>query len=328
MRKVELEAWVVSICDRVVDGHPIEDDRVELKRTYLDDRQDEARRIAALCNSANGDHALWLVGVDEKGRSVPGAPAEPDPANWLPQLHSYWPDLVPGIIWHLSVPYGGVSTVAYLFDASRAPYTVKVSGQGKVDREVPIREGARTRSARREDLLRMVVPAVRKPTVEVLRALLDLNPGSKTDASEGLWLSATLWIENVTDTIFVPHHTCQGSVLFSKSGGVDFDFALGPVSRGPMTFIRSGELPPSPPIRPGATIHAGDGQLVVRGPGTCEVMKGFQLSELLAQGDEAELVLTFVPVGGDQVTARRTLYSEPPATNSHALRTWGTGPGC
>lgn len=132
MTNAELEEWVLRICDKVIEGHPLEDDRVELKRTYLGDRQDEARRIAGLCNSARGESALWLVGVDEKGRSVPGAPAEPDPANWLQQLETWWPDLAPERRL-LGVPYQGVMVQAYLFDTSRAPYTVKARGRRPSD---------------------------------------------------------------------------------------------------------------------------------------------------------------------------------------------------
>ena len=328
MRTIELEAWVLSICDKVIAGQPLEDDRVELKSTYLQDRQDEARRIAALCNSARSSHGLWLIGIDEKARAVPGAPADPDPANWLPQLQRYWPDLAPAVE-HISVPYGPAQVQAFLFDASRAPYTVKVSGGGNMDREVPVRHGTQTRSARRDDLLRIVVPAVGRPTVEIVSAQLHLKRGLKAGTSERLWLQAGLWIENVTDTIFIPNHTCQGSILFSKSGAFDFDFTLSPTSRGGI-WVRHGRDPHSAPAPagPGATILRGDGQLVVQGPGLCEVKVNVPLSETLAHGDEAELVLTFVPVGGEPTEGRRTLYLKEPTTKTSALRAWDTGPGC
>ena len=56
-----------------------EDARVELKADWIDESK-MARRLAGHANAANGEHVLWLFGVDEKaekGRRVPGVqPAE------------------------------------------------------------------------------------------------------------------------------------------------------------------------------------------------------------------------------------------------------------
>lgn len=61
---------------------------------------------------------------------------------------------------------------ALLFETDRAPYTVYVPGPdgNPTDRlEVPYRVAAGTRSARREDLLRILVPKAAQPSLEILK---------------------------------------------------------------------------------------------------------------------------------------------------------------
>ncbi len=58
------------------------------------------------------------------------------------------------------MPFGSVIVVAMLFETDRAPFVVKNPAYGTVggdpvSLEVPWREGATTRSARRRDLLRL-----------------------------------------------------------------------------------------------------------------------------------------------------------------------------
>lgn len=255
MTKAELEEWVLRICDKVIEGHPLEDDRVELKRTYLGDRQDEARRIAGLCNSARGESALWLVGVDEKGRSVPGAPAEPDPANWLQQLETWWPDLAPERLL-LGVPYQGVMVQAYLFDTSRAPYTVKVS-DAKRNREVPFRVGTQTRSARREDLLRLLVPLVRRPDLTVLGGELSVwDPSKPVDPPRWRWHGLVRVYVTTTAPLIFPDHMTGAELTFAGD-----DLKLKAVCGSPG---RSLDPQTAKFVIPGGTVVSrGDGQLMV-----------------------------------------------------------------
>ena len=65
MRPSQIEMWVLDIVDRIKDGQPIEDSRVELKREWIKPEK-AARRIAGHANAARGDNILWIIGVDEK----------------------------------------------------------------------------------------------------------------------------------------------------------------------------------------------------------------------------------------------------------------------
>ena len=67
--------------------------------------------------------------------------------------------------------------VALYMTTERVPYVVKrQEQQGPFEREVPWRDGNRTRSAHRDELLRILVPAVTPPEATVvkleLRAIL------------------------------------------------------------------------------------------------------------------------------------------------------------
>jgi hypothetical protein len=54
MRRAELEAWVLEVLERVEQGKPVEDSRVELKREWPDPER-AARRIAGHANAARGE---------------------------------------------------------------------------------------------------------------------------------------------------------------------------------------------------------------------------------------------------------------------------------
>jgi hypothetical protein len=75
MGPAELESRVLGILDRVEKGKPSEDSRDECKTTWPNwPAGDEkmARQLGGHANAARGDPILWLFGVDEKGKRVPG----------------------------------------------------------------------------------------------------------------------------------------------------------------------------------------------------------------------------------------------------------------
>ena len=76
------------------------------------------------------------------------------------------------------VPYDGQTLVALLFETSGAPFVVRnpmfgKPGGGPISRETPWREGTSIRSATRTDLIRLLVPLQRLPSVEVLEAVAE-----------------------------------------------------------------------------------------------------------------------------------------------------------
>jgi hypothetical protein len=164
-------------------GRP-EDDLVELK-SELPDAVRAARRIAAMANAARGEQFLWLVGVDEKGNRFP---AEADLAYWWGAVHARFQGDPPVM---QSTHVEDVLVLA--FDPESAPYVVKTGHQSGVPgiptHEVPWREGTRTRTAQRQDLLRILVPTLRAPEIEVLSGEVRI---SAANSPTGWQLSASL----------------------------------------------------------------------------------------------------------------------------------------
>jgi hypothetical protein len=79
-------------------------------------------------------------------------------------------------ICELSVPIDDTSVFALVIETDRAPFVVKNPrygmDPGPVALEVPFRDGTAIRSARREDLIRILVPQSRSPAWEVLSGVL------------------------------------------------------------------------------------------------------------------------------------------------------------
>lgn len=169
MRAAELESWVLQIAQRVADGKPVEDQRVELKGATWPEPAKAARRIAAHANSARADFVLWIVGIDER-TGVAGA-NDMELSTWWPQVQSQFDQLPPDLLLHLNVPIGDKVVVALLIDAERRPYVVKNPKAGEaIDREVPWREGTLVRTARRSELMNILAPFVRIPRFETVFA--------------------------------------------------------------------------------------------------------------------------------------------------------------
>lgn len=215
MRAIDVEKWVIDLADRVREGKHAEDSRVELKASWPPADEKTARTLAGLANAARGEPILLVVGLDERGQKLQSADRQ-ELANWLPQLKKHFNGLSPDLQRDLNVPVGDDTLVALLFDTSRAPYVVTVTTGGPVDRDVPWREGRRTRSATREDLLRILVPVSRRPRIEVLSARLDpsradewvgVGPRRRTEVV----LSLDLFVTPMGGPLCFPNHrvTCR-----------------------------------------------------------------------------------------------------------------------
>jgi hypothetical protein len=169
--KSQLEAWVHKVLDLVEAKKKIEDDRVELKREFLANASKAARRIAAHANDSRGDLCLLIIGADEK-EGIIGA-NDVEFSSWWPQIASQFNGIAPDIIHHLSIPRGDSKhVVAVLLDSTRAPYVIQNPDFGTsktpIEFEVPFRQGVHTRSARREDMLKILAPLAALPECEVI----------------------------------------------------------------------------------------------------------------------------------------------------------------
>jgi hypothetical protein len=182
MTPIQIEAWALRVIDQVKRGQPNEDSLVELKAVWPPDVAKTARQIAAHANTARGQPLLWLMGVDEK-TGVTGVDRA-NLANWYPQIEACFDGLAPDLR-DLNVPVEGKTVVALLFDTTRAPFVVTNQAGGAISHEVPWRQGTRTRSARREELVRLLVPHLSMPDIEVLAAKVrGLRPETTTDLGD------------------------------------------------------------------------------------------------------------------------------------------------
>jgi hypothetical protein len=164
----QLEVAVLAAIEQVRSGQLPEDDRMELKRSWPE--PSKVRQLAGAANRANGDALIYIIGIDEQSGTL-HPQSGVDPANWWAQISARFDQVPPELVRHLSVPIDEAGSVtALLFDTSRAPYVVKSENGGSPEREVPMREGTRTRSARREELLRMLIPETTTPPATVLSA--------------------------------------------------------------------------------------------------------------------------------------------------------------
>jgi hypothetical protein len=173
MTALQIEAWALRIIERVETQQNVEDMLVELKREWPDDTNRAARRLGGHANAARGEPILWLVGVDEKAGKVVGAPLS-EFANRYPAVEREFDGIAPRCI-PLNIPHKDGTVVALLVENDRFPYVVRnvAHGQpygGPVSYEVPWRNGSRTDSAKREDLIRLLTPITKLPEVELLAA--------------------------------------------------------------------------------------------------------------------------------------------------------------
>lgn len=190
MTNAQIEAWVLAIVDSVTEGRRVEDARVELKARWPEPLK-AARRLAGHANAARGASILWVIGLDEESRTQEGD-VSPDTATWYPQVVAEFDGVTPAMH-DLIVPTARGNIVALLFETSRAPYLVRNPNFGRVKGEaiaweVPWREGTRVRSARRGDLLRLLVPVAHAPDIEILKWMVSLRdePGRENGYGEHL----------------------------------------------------------------------------------------------------------------------------------------------
>ena len=221
MKKQEIEFRVLDIIERLEKGQPIEDDMVELKTEWPADHFKAARRIAAHANSARGEPIMWLIGIDEKN-GVVGADFE-ELSIWYAKIKSKFDQgLAPNLI-SLAVPYNGKTVVALVFETERSPFVIRIPATwGPVTNEVPWREANSTRSARRSDLIKILYPIQKQPSIELLDGSIELQK-----AITGMGQGAYQWNLNMmlyfitysSETMVFPFHRCE--VLWRPQGRPD-----------------------------------------------------------------------------------------------------------
>ena len=210
MNKQALEVLVLAAVDRVMKGRKTEDSLVECKREWPE--VSKARQLAGHANSARGEEIVWIIGIDEKTGELTN-PEMPDLAEWWSQMSSRFDDQVAPEMQSLNIQvneHASVTALAFITD--RAPYVVKTgSDEGRAEREVPFRDGTRTRSARRHELLRLLRPAAVPPPASILSASLT---GTALPSSVQFDLDTVVFIEQHADqTVMLPWHRMECRIV-------------------------------------------------------------------------------------------------------------------
>jgi hypothetical protein len=333
LRAVEIENWALQVIDRVQRGAPIEDSRVELKAKWVDSPNHVARQIAGHCNANAGDDVLWIIGIDEKN-GVTGV--EPrDMAKWWPQVSAQF-DGRPPSVQDVILTSGNLLVVALLFRTDRVPFVVRNAahgrqggGGGSVEWEVPWREGTSVRSATHSDLVRLLVPAVNLPKLQPHGGhaeLHTLSPPPADDVRENRMLNATIRVYaeiSLGAAMVLPDHLAFGRYSIparSLSGDLEeVKLHAGSWRRG--SFGNRAGVD----ILPTHTIHQGDSQILVEGPGFFRFGCRTKVPNIETEEDwvgvgPLQLLLGVRPVGGDRETTVQVVLQPDfvPASRSNS----------
>lgn len=213
----EIELWALEILERVAHGDFHEDSLVELKRE-LPDPYKTARRIAGHCNAARGETVLWIIGVDENAGVTGRHPV--DLANTLPSIWQHFESEPPESC-EVSIGFSDTACTALAFSALRVPYMVKNPSFGReaghvIESEIPWRDGTRIRTARRDEVLRLLIDYSHSPQVEFLsgNAFAIPQENNSHKVAEGL-VPIRIHIKfyvmpRNSDSIVIPHHRIRG----------------------------------------------------------------------------------------------------------------------
>lgn len=325
MTPIAIEAWVLRVADQVAGGAHSEDSRVELKAEWPK-ATNAARLIAAHANAARGTPILWIIGLDETDGPVGAAPEEL--ANWFSTVRSCFEGVVPSLF-DLNVNVGGKTVVALVFQTDRAPFVVKnpafgAANGGPVELEIPWREGRKTRTARREDLVRLLAPLVQLPEIEWLDCQVSarLEPRAEGGKVDAWYLHGSYYISpSGANAVVIPFHRSSLRVVSVKSGEL-----------GPWEQLRM-----LPPYRYGGgagkivskvdsmTVAASSTEVVVTGPGKINFQASgkFPIDEGVF-ADPLEVSVQFRVIGASvPISTVLTLLPGSPDTSQRAV--WALG---
>jgi len=187
-------------------GRPQEDSYTELKADLPSDIERTSRQLVGHANSANGEPVLWVVGVQEDGRVIGAQKREL--ANWLPAVAKRFDGPAPRLSQCLAVPCQGKMVLGLLFLTDELPYVVcKADGS----KEVPWREGNKTRQAGRTELVGLLGEFARLPEIDVMSTRVSLWGPLHRKCTCEVW--ASLYVKpRLGNQVTIPFHDCSGAV--------------------------------------------------------------------------------------------------------------------
>jgi hypothetical protein len=136
-----------------------------------------------------GQDIVWIIGIDDDAGVIVGAEKE-EVGDWYAQVCRYFDQAAPELSLTRVTSYKDRSVVALLFDTSAYPYVVtKGDKKGAFEREVPMREGTRTRSARRSEIVRLFSLEREGRTIEITHCTVEaeLYPWQPPSGGEFFW---------------------------------------------------------------------------------------------------------------------------------------------
>ena len=290
LRPRQLEMRALQLVDLVLAGGRVEDDLVECKGQWPDPQmRSSARQLAGHANKARDEPILWIIGLDEKTHTLT-SPAPVEVADWWAPISSRFDPPAPTLEHHLIVPvdeHQAVTALRFLTD--RSPYVIKGGGQdGSLEREVPIRDGTGTRSARRDELLRLLLPAVGPPSAQLLSAVLRASHypriEGQTTSSTSVYLTATVFFEQpplATGVVMLPKHLMHARLDLGSSfgfirGELSYYVDQGVRHQPAFSTQQNGPIVVTPPTTLHGVDRRSDG-VVITGPGTLTVTAATQL---------------------------------------------------
>ncbi|WP_327139267.1 hypothetical protein [Nocardia sp. NBC_01327] len=227
MNKTRIEAQVIAVVNHVVGGGRAEDAFVEAKAKWPG--LDKAAQLAGTANAAGGHPILWIVGLSENDHRVVELEDKTDPASWWVQMQKQFAfDVIPDLTDIVVHTEHGVVVCLY-FETDRAPYMVKTPNHVWSEAGVPWRDGTRTRSAKRHELLSMLAASAVAPDLQLLEPELELYESAVRHGGNRLReesyraiFSAKLYLNIEPGTrILLPRHLW--SAKFSTGSGAVID---------------------------------------------------------------------------------------------------------
>lgn len=313
MTKLELEMWVRDIVSRIEIGQPDEDHRVELKSQWKEAKE-IVRQFAGHANVARGERILWIIGVDAKNRVVTGADQK-ELSTWLPQLQAEFNEATyPELVEHLNITIENKTVVALLFETDRYPYVIKNSG-GRAELEIPWRDATRTKSATRSNLLRLLSPLQKLPSVEVISGQLRVSavngPRQKSKAPRLEWtVNLSLYVvPRTASRICIPDHRCKAWLE-----------VLGCITRTGSEEIAVYAAEDEEAAN-SISIRNSYSEIFIDGPGTINIKAKVETEDNPIPVDSiAEIAITLSPIDTEQAIAIKTLFKK--TGDSSRYRPW------
>jgi hypothetical protein len=315
MKLIEIESWALRILENVEKHLPVEDSAVELKTEWPTDHAKAARRLAAHANAARGQTILWLIGADDKKGEIVGVNYQ-ELSNWFSSIQSFFDGMIAPDLQSLNISYKTKTIVALCFETLRAPYLVRNPAFGKIagepmEWEAPWREGTKTRSATRNELILILTALGKMPKFELLNGEVLFATVQEDANANNFGFTLEMYVVPFNE-VFVtfPFHKCSaevsaGSEIIADEFRIGMDSTMDQIERDfesrrsqhawfhdkPITHVD---------VKTGnEIIKATIFEIFIRGPGRIKMVGGCRIPANKGDWSEINLKITLVEAASD-----------------------------